>query len=143
MASGASRIRLLDRRLMELARNTYADADARRLAARLRKHCDSLFTFLDCPDVPFDNDYAGRMIRPAVVLRKNGQCNRSEKGAATQAALMSVYLSRWPTKLAAGYHVFAVLGTDGQENVRTSNPVMVVVSNGKRWEERIRAGRTQ
>ena len=89
MASGASRIRLLDRRLSELARDTYADADARRLAARLRKQCDSLFTFLDCPDVPFDNDYAGRMIRPAVVLRKNGQCNRSEKGAATQAVLMS------------------------------------------------------
>jgi len=30
------------------------------------------------------------MIRPAVVLRKNNRCNRSEKGAATQAVLMSV-----------------------------------------------------
>ena len=87
----ASRVRLLDRRLMELARGTYGDADARRLAARLMKHCDRIFTFLDYPDVPFDNNYAERMIRPVVMLRKNSQCNRSEKGAATQAVLMSVY----------------------------------------------------
>ena len=30
------------------------------------------------------------MIRPAVILRKNSQSNRSERGAATQAVLMSV-----------------------------------------------------
>ena len=64
---------------------------ARRLAGRLAKHCDRLFTFLDHPDVPFDNNHAERMIRPAVVLRHNSQSNRSEKGAATQAVLMSVY----------------------------------------------------
>ena len=31
------------------------------------------------------------MIRPPVILRKNSQSNRSEKGAATQAVLMSLY----------------------------------------------------
>lgn len=31
------------------------------------------------------------------------------------------------TKLAPGYHVFSVLGTDGQGDLRTSNPVMVIV----------------
>jgi len=41
--------------------------------------------------VPFDNNLAERMIRPAVILRKNCQSNRSEKGAAVQAVLMSVY----------------------------------------------------
>ena len=76
---------------MELARDEYADADAARLAKRLMKYCDSLFTFLDHPDVPFENNFAERMIRPAVILRKNSQSNRSEKGAATQAVLMSVY----------------------------------------------------
>lgn len=87
----ASRIRRIDQRLMELARATYADADASRLAKRLRKHSDELFTFLDTPGVPFDNNLAERMIRPAVILRKNSQSNRSEKGAATQAVLMSVF----------------------------------------------------
>lgn len=84
-------IRRIDRRLMELARGSYGDADANRLAKRLLKHCDSLFTFLDRPEAPFENNLAERMIRPAVVMRKNIQCNRSNKGAATQGVLMSVY----------------------------------------------------
>jgi hypothetical protein len=62
-----------------------------RLARRLLKHCDSLFTFLDHPEVPYDNSGGERMIRPAVIIRKNSQSNSSDKGAATQAILMSVY----------------------------------------------------
>ena len=87
----ASRIRRIDQRLIRLAEAGYSDADARRLAARLSKHRDALFTFLDHPDVTFDNNLAERMIRPAVILRKLSQSNRSEKGAAVQAVLMSVY----------------------------------------------------
>jgi hypothetical protein len=87
----AGRIVRIDARLMTLARGTYADADANRLAHRLLKYCDSLFTFLDHPDVPFDNNLAERMIRPAVLIRKNSQSNRSDNGAATQAVLMSIY----------------------------------------------------
>jgi transposase len=84
-------IRRIDRRLMELARGTYGDADAGRLAKRLLRHCDSLFTFLDHLDVPYENNHAERMIRPAVIIRKNSQSNRSDKGAMTQAILMSLY----------------------------------------------------
>lgn len=58
---------------------------------RLLRHCDELFTFLDYPDVPFDNKLAERMIRPAMLLRRNCQCNRSERGAAVQSVLISVY----------------------------------------------------
>jgi hypothetical protein len=93
-----SRIHLIDRRLTALAqwqdpdgKPVYGDADALRLAKRLRKHWDHLFTFLDKPEVPFENNFAERMIRPAVILRKNSQSNRSEQGAATQAILMSIY----------------------------------------------------
>jgi transposase len=84
-------IRRIDRRLMDLAQASHADADAQRLAKRLGRHCDSLFTFLDHPDVPYENNHAERMIRPAVILRKNSQSNRSDKGAMTQSILMSVY----------------------------------------------------
>lgn len=87
----AGRIVRIDQRLMALARGEYADADASRLAKRLLKHCDELFTFLDHPDVPFENNLAERMIRPAVIIRKNSQSNRSDKGAVTQAVLMSIY----------------------------------------------------
>jgi len=87
----ASRNVRIHHRLLALAEATYQDADAGRLAKRLWKHADELFTFLDYPAVPYDNNLAERMIRPAMILRKNCQSNRSEKGAAVQAVLMSVY----------------------------------------------------
>ena len=87
----SSRIERIDQRLMAIAQAEYTDADASRLAKRLRRHCDEIFTFLDCADVPFENNFAERMIRPAVVLRKNSQSNRSERGAAVQSVLMSIY----------------------------------------------------
>ncbi len=85
------RIQRLHKRLTDLADEEYADNDARRLTKRLRKYAEYLFTFLDYDDVPFENNFAERQIRPAVILRKNGQSNRSDQGAATQSVLMSVY----------------------------------------------------
>jgi hypothetical protein len=87
----ASRIGLINKRLWALADAIYHDADALRLAERIGKYRDYLFTFLDTPGVPPDNNHAERMIRPAVIIRKNSLCNRSEQGAATQAVLMSIY----------------------------------------------------
>lgn len=67
------------------------DRDALRLCKRLRRTADHIFTFLDHPQIPFENNFAERQIRPAVILRKNSQSNRSDRGALTQAVLMSVY----------------------------------------------------
>lgn len=67
------------------------DRDAVRLCKRLRRTADHIFTFLDHPQIPFENNFAERQIRPAVILRKNSQSNRSDRGARTQAVLMSVY----------------------------------------------------
>ena len=50
-----------------------------------------IFTFLDYDDVAFENNFAERQIRPAVILRKNSQSNRSDRSAAPQAILMSIY----------------------------------------------------
>jgi transposase len=87
----ASRIQLIHRRLCKLADADYADADTIRMGKRISKYRDQLFTFLDTPGVPPDNNHGERQIRPAVIIRKNSLCNRSEQGAATQAILMSVY----------------------------------------------------
>lgn len=90
----ASRIVRIDQRLRRLSTAGYQDPDASRLAERLLRHQDELFTFLDRPEAGvggWNNNLAERMIRPAVILRKNSQCNRSQRGAATQAVLMSVY----------------------------------------------------
>jgi len=87
----ASRIRLINRRLCALADAAYHDADAARLGERISKYRDQLFTFLDTAGVPPDNNHGERQIRPAVIIRKNSLCNRSEQGAATQGVLMSIY----------------------------------------------------
>lgn len=90
-AAHQSRILRINDRLQAIAYEEHADADASRLAARLRRHESEIFTFLDVPEADWNNNFAERQIRPAVVLRKGSQCNRSEQGAATQAVLMSIY----------------------------------------------------
>ena len=81
----------IGRRLDAFVATAADDSDARRLLKRLRRTQDHLFTFLDYPQIPFENNFAERQIRPAVILRKNSQSNRSDRGAVTQAVLMSVY----------------------------------------------------
>ena len=85
------RVDRLNKRLAQLAHDEPIDGDTRRLTKRLRKHTEHIFTFMDYADVPFENNFAERQIRPAVILRKNSQSNRSDRGAATQAILMSAY----------------------------------------------------
>jgi len=96
----ARRCETIHRRLNELIREPYQDKHCLRLIKRLKRHQDELFTFLKQKGVPFENNHAERMIRPpvyvqrtgrAVVARKNSYCNRSEKGAKTQAILMSIF----------------------------------------------------
>ena len=87
----ASRRACLTERLQALIAGDWDHPEARRLIKRLRRHQDELFTFLDHAGVPFENNHAERAIRPAVIIRKNSQCNRSQRGADTQAILMSVY----------------------------------------------------
>ena len=86
-----SRIDRLNRRIGGMATEEHVDADARRLTKRLRRYGEYIFTFLDYVYVPHDNNFGERQLRPAVILRKNSQSNRSDRGAATQSVLMSVY----------------------------------------------------
>lgn len=85
-----SRRQCVIRRLQKLIDTPWTDKQAKRLIKRFRRHQQELFAFLDHPDVPFDNNLAERSIRPAVILRKNSNGNRSPQGADTQAVLMSV-----------------------------------------------------
>jgi transposase len=78
-------------RLDELIATVWEDKDAKRLIKRLRRHRDDLLTVRDEPDVPVDNNHAERAIGPSVMIRKNSFGNRSDRGADTQAVVMSVY----------------------------------------------------
>jgi transposase len=112
----APRIRRIDARLVNLSGAVYADPDAARLAARLRRWQDGLFTFLDHPRADWHNNLAERQIRPAVILRNNSQCNRSQQGAATQAVLMSIHRTlklRGHDPRAAIHHALRTLSATG------------------------------
>jgi transposase len=87
----ASRRDCLHARLDALIATPWKDGQAKRLLKRFRRHRQHLFTFLDDPAVPADNNHGERAIRPAVIIRKNTYGNRSQRGADTQAVLMSVY----------------------------------------------------
>ena len=52
-----SRIDRLNRRVGQMAREEHVDADARRLAKRLRRYGEYIFTFLDYLYVPHDNNF--------------------------------------------------------------------------------------
>lgn len=91
--SKRSRRDRLAARLQRLIDATWENAHAKRLVKRLRRHQNDLFTFLDQPKVPFENNAAERAIRPVVIIRKNSYGNRSESGADGQAVFMSVFRS--------------------------------------------------
>jgi transposase len=78
-------------RLFALYDAQYDDPDAQRLANRIEKYRFELFTFLEFDEVDADNNHGEREIRPAVQMRKAYGGNRSEKGAHTQAVLMTIF----------------------------------------------------
>lgn len=66
------------------------DADRARLGRRLDKHRVEILRFLYWDELDATNNAAERQLRPAVVTRKTGGCNRTASGAAAHAMLMSV-----------------------------------------------------
>jgi transposase len=83
----------MEKRLQMLFGHSWSNKEAKRLIKRLRRHKDELFTFLYNDEVPYDNNFAERSIRGAVIMRKNSYNNRSERGALTQSVLMSVFFT--------------------------------------------------
>lgn len=66
-------------------------ASCRRGPARVRRHQDELFTFLNRPEADLNDNFADRQARPAVILPVKRQSIRSSRGADTQATLMSFH----------------------------------------------------
>lgn len=64
------------------------DKDVKRIADRLTRSMEGLFTFLDEEGVEPTNNHAEREMQSAVIIRKNSIGNRSEKGASCQALLL-------------------------------------------------------
>jgi len=87
------RTRNLKKRLLDFACGTYSDKNWQRLSKRLLKHADEMFTFLDQPGLPKDNNPAERSIRPHVIVRNRSFQNRTSEGAQAHSALTSIIYS--------------------------------------------------
>lgn len=124
----ARRINRLHDRLKEIYRHNYQDKDAKRLAKRLKRHQDEILTFLHHPEISADNNFVERELRPAIVSRKNSFCNRSEKGAGTQAIFMTLFRTSYIRKQNAvdsltniAQHYLKYSDTSNWENMCTSD----------------------
>jgi len=67
-----------------------ADDDAARMIRHLTKHRPHLLGFLYVDGIEPTNNHAEREIRPGVITRKVGGCNRSPEGAHAHAVLASI-----------------------------------------------------
>ena len=67
--------------------------ELRRLHAHLCKHATEWLVFLDEPAVPPTNNHAERMLRPAVISRKIGGCNKTLLGSLTHEVLASIMVT--------------------------------------------------
>jgi hypothetical protein len=67
------------------------------LADRLYRFASELFTFVEHPNVPPDNNAAERAIRPAVIARKVSGGTRSTSGSVVRATLTSLF-STWAAR---------------------------------------------
>ena len=62
--------------------------------SRLYRHCDELFTFLDDPRVPADNNGTERDIRSLAAAPSDGGTHRADWSAAAFARLKSVIVTQ-------------------------------------------------
>ena len=77
-------------RFGDLATTTSENADVRRIHKRLHKYVEELFTFLEVPGIPADNNPAERDIRSVAATRADGGVNRTDWGAKAFANIKSV-----------------------------------------------------
>lgn len=61
------------------------------LAKRINNFIDELFTFVEYPYIPSENNAAERAIRPAVIARKVSGGTRSARGSKTNSVLMTLF----------------------------------------------------
>lgn len=80
----------LERSADRLLASATTDPLEQKIANRLRKQRDHLFTFLDHDAVDATNNLAERQLRPAVIARKLSCGNRTARGAQTWEILTSL-----------------------------------------------------
>ncbi len=82
--------RRIERRTDRLLRAQLTQPENRKLAQHLRKHRLQLFGSLYDPEIPPTNNLSEQQLRSAVITRKIGGCNRSDRHAGAHAIIASL-----------------------------------------------------
>lgn len=85
--------RLEDWLLDRFGRYESLSPELKRLAKHVAKHRDEWLLFLREPEVPPTNNHAEQMLRPAVITRKIGGCNKNLWGALVHSILASLMVT--------------------------------------------------
>jgi len=93
----ARRVEQVDQRLddwlLKVARRRDPSEELQRLAEHIANHYEEWLVFLRDEEVPPTNNHAERMLRPAVITRKVGGCNKTLLGALVHSVLASIMVT--------------------------------------------------
>jgi transposase len=78
---------------LKLIRKHERSPELERLLSHIMKHFDEWLLFLREPQVSATNNHAERMLRPAVITRKVGGCNKTLRGALVHSILASLMVT--------------------------------------------------
>jgi hypothetical protein len=75
---------------MDICNMDAKDPVVQNLQNSFREHKDKLFQWKNSPEIPADNNYAERALRPTVIARKISFGSQSERGLKTREILMTI-----------------------------------------------------
>jgi len=80
----------LQKEIMSVCDAEAKDPAVQHLQNIFREHQDKVFQWVRSPDIPADNNYAERELRPTVIARKISFGSQSERGLQTRETMMTV-----------------------------------------------------
>jgi transposase len=87
------RVRRLENKFAKILKTQAINPQNAKMIERLRTWQDAILRCLRDSRVPATNNHGEHQIRPGVVIRKRGGCNRSEKGARNFEIITSILVS--------------------------------------------------
>ena len=80
----------LKNQIMEICKSSAKHPGIQHIQNIFREKTDCLFQWVNSPDIPAENNYAERGLRPTVIARKISFGSHSEKGMRTREIMMTV-----------------------------------------------------
>jgi len=90
IAEYLAKAKILQEKIMDICNMEAKDPAVQHLQNIFREHHDKVFQWVRSPNIPADNNYAERELRPTVIARKISFGSHSEQGLKTRETMMTV-----------------------------------------------------